>query len=241
MSIERWSWKSRIVIAMLAWLLAMPVMAAAPDEGEEGRHALSRDVTLPGPMLGLAVLRAHPRSDEGGEWVPGSGKVALYERPAHDAEIVETVDPAQLLSEEHDYEMPAALVVARAPGWFGVARWRADGSILRWLPEREVVRFLPLSELLARGTYLTSRWNGRLHAAPEGASMAIPRGAALDEGRPTVEVVGVVQRTSGLWLELEIFDRRHCDGERGKPLGHAFVPALDAAGRPTIWFRSRGC
>jgi hypothetical protein len=143
---------------------------------------------------------------------------------------------SELPAREHDYEAPAAIVLARQGRWFQVRL--AEGAA--WLEASARSEYLPLEELLTdRLTYLTRGWDGTLAAAPGAAA----RGAARETARGgNVRVVGFRRSADRLWVEIEVLSHSICESlEEPTVTDRGWVPAHAPSGEPTIWFFSRGC
>ena len=137
-----------------------------------------------------------------------------------------------LPTEESDYEAPAAIVLEERKKWFKVRL--ADGAA--WVRASEKNIYYSLEALLLSGlTYITE--GGQLFSRPGGADAV-----AMAESGDPVRVAEVVGMDDRLWLHVQVLSHSPCESaDEPRVLSQGWMPAHGLSGRPTAWFRSRGC
>lgn len=186
------------------------------------RWALFHDAGASATPLGWLVFRAV-------EVAPGDCVASLPEWEPTGALALRLVPTLESGYEEH-----ALLVLAERGMWLRVGLGDSSG----WLLRPDTARFDRYPDLLSeRLTYATSAWSGEICDGP-GADCrpATP----VTETETPVEVIAHRNVAGVIWLEVQLTTDR-CRDAPAKPLQRGWIPARDSAGRPTVWFHSRGC
>lgn len=216
---------ARFVVQQLDALAGMDVLRAvaahAPDAADPANDVL----------VGLLDLPA----------LAHGGDVSVRDAPRADAARHATVRSYDdLASREVDYEVAAAVVLARVDGWSrvrladGRAGWVAPGDAGTWFPYAE----LPVNRL----AYLNGHWSGFVWPDP-GAGLPARSGRKDPAGREEYTVdVHESTLVGGLpWFRVSLLAEDPCEGGSDRAELTGWVPAYGADGEPTVWFWSRGC
>jgi hypothetical protein len=168
------------------------------------------------------------------------GHVTLRAAPSADARLLRQVHSMdEIPHREATYEFPAAIVLDRREGWFGIRLGEDHDAPVGWLPAEEAGTYWPLASLLVRRlTYLTDAWDGLLWTDAPGAGRVL-RLAPADERPVTVEAVQDLAGST--WLEVSVLARSPCDGGEPATRFHGWLPAWAVDGRANVWFFARGC
>ncbi len=231
------------MLQLTRWTLVLLALTAAgcrdqPDPAPPGPVPTSRPLTVTGIDSVLGML------DLGGPAADGSGIIPLplnlRAAPQSGADTLVTVTRWQdVMAEEIGYESPALVVLRAADPWYLVS---THDSIKGWieLPEGGKVELIP--ELLDnRLTYLTAAWDGEIHAAPDPGSATSRPGIRDSTSVVSVEVRESRNIAGTLWLRVALHDRSPCFGTAPpRNIADGWVRAW-TAGKPTVWYHSRGC
>ncbi len=138
-----------------------------------------------------------------------------------------------LPTREMGYEEAAAIVTARAPGWYRIRLHDAEA----WVADSTSGRFVWYAQLVAEGlAYLEARAPSHLSA-----SAGAPGRVAVEPGA-SVRVTKTADVAGALWFEIEVLRSSPCGDDPDPPTtARGWLRAHDALGEPTVWFHSRGC
>lgn len=139
---------------------------------------------------------------------------------------------------EYAYEQPAAIVVSRKGSRFELAL--ATGTA--WMNVTDPSRFLPVEKLLSDGLlYLRSGSLKHLYHPPSDSGTLLPVVGRSDVELP-VKLLSYAWISERLWLNVQLQHLDECSQESTglQPLA-GWLPFHGKDGRPTLWFRSRGC
>lgn len=153
-----------------------------------------------------------------------------------------TDPPARINAVEFAYEEKGLPFDSLAGRWARVIYgWPADGPPLRgWVSLAESqARTLFWTDLLRqRNLFWEDPADARFYAAPGGSAVDIrltPPGISW----ASYDIVPV--RTDGPWMQVRVVVPSICSDEPGSVERLAWIRYLDAAGRPLVWPRTRGC
>lgn len=182
-------------------------------------------------LIGLVALPALSAGEQ----------AAFYDRPANDADLLLLVDSYDDIdSREYDYEVPAAVVYSKLPGWY---RIRLRDGRYAWAREEDSGTLLSYPAItVGRLAYLTEHWSGFVW--PEiGAGIPSHDLRAGGDGRREIPVeVHEVRMLAGTpFLRVTVFENSFCGAEPPRERFRGWVPAFGRDGRETLWFWSRGC
>ena len=205
--------------------------SAAPWQPDPDRHA---PPTLPG-LIGLLQIPELEKTTD--------GEVAVRRAPDVAAPVVGFAATwRNIASAEYDYGRPGAIVLERKAGWYRVALSNGTGG---WIAEDDAGGFHGYPKLVAEGlAYLTNDWPGGLYdKAGDPAPARIIAAAWRDKmgGTPNVSVTGIAHLENSFWFKVTVLWPEPCSGEESKTIAEGWLPAYGKAGRPSIWFYSRGC
>ena len=165
----------------------------------------------------------------------------LFETPGTDAAVLANITSyTQVKSREVGYEVPAAVVYARADGWY---RLRLADGRYGWTPAADAGTYFAYQDLpLRRLSYLTGSWSGFIWPQA-GAGLPLRLGASSETGNREVPANVIdSQRIGGsLWFRVEILDGNRCDSASPATRAAGWIPAYGRDGTPTAWYYSRGC
>jgi hypothetical protein len=230
---------ARFVVSQLTSLQAVAAASALADA-----HASPR-------LLGLLDL----------EPLSHGGHVDLLEAPRDDAPLARRITQIdQLPTREATYEFPAAQVMAREDGWYGLLMEDPAGKAtdirppaaspahdpalsatprIGWMAADAAGTWWPLSKLLVnRLAYLTADWDGLLWSDAPGAGR-VSRPPRSDE--TAVEVLGHTELAGSLWLNVVVLADSPCEVTKPRTVARGWIPAWATSGAPNAWFYSRGC
>lgn len=205
----------------LAFLRA--AAAAAPDVGDRDNETL----------VGLLDLKA----------LAHGGSVPVRASPDSAAPIVTTVRSYdEVASREVSYEVPGAVVVARAGRW---SRIRL-GDGFGWVAPEDAGTWFPYPELpVRRLNYLTGAWSGHIWPDPGAGlphrSSRVPAGMPDRDMETPVEVHESTMVGGMPWFRVAILSASPCDGGEVRVERSGWVPGYGAGGEPLVWYYSRGC
>ena len=133
---------------------------------------------------------------------------------------------------ERGYEEPALLLLARQGDWLRIDLGSGSGWLRR--PGGYIVESYP--ELLAdKLAYATEAWTGELCESAGGGCRQVTPATAQP-----VQVLSTRRVGETHWIEVELTGNP-CGDDTSPPSGRGWIRSHDTAGRPTVWFHSRGC
>ncbi len=224
----------RSSLAGLLLLVACRDQAAVPPAAPV---AIAPPLTVTGPDSVLGVLRLGVTADGSG-LLPAP--IQLRAAPSDSADTLVTVTRWQdVLAEEIGYEEPAITVWRVAHPWYLIA---ANDSVRGWIRIPDDAAMVPRAELpTARLASLTGAWDGTLYSSPGvGAPVAVV-GVSRDNGEASAAVQETRMVGDTLWVHVAVHDQSPCESA-GDPaiIANGWVKAW-TAGKPTVWYYSRGC
>lgn len=133
---------------------------------------------------------------------------------------------------ERGYEEPALLLLERQDEWVRIDLGGSSGWLHR--PRAYLIESYP--DLLAdKLAFATEAWTGELCESPGGPCRRVE--ASVEQA---LQVLSTRTVDESHWIEIELTTNPCGDGTFA-PLGRGWIRSHDAAGRPTVWFHSRGC
>lgn len=214
-----------------------PPRLAAGAALDTGTATTSRALTVTGGDSLLGLMRLGATADGSG-LLPTS--LDLHGGPGDTAPVLTTVTRwSDLMAEEIGYEEPAIAVFRVAHPWYLV---ETRDSVLGWVRLPEGATVVPLVELLPdRLSYLTTAWDGRLHATPGAGDAVTVSGFTSDDGEVSAQVHEARHVGDALWLRVSVHRESPCEtlGEV-EVVAEGWIPAW-TGGKPTAWYYSRGC
>lgn len=216
---------ARFVAGQLNALLGRDVL------GDVAASAPNPDDPENDSLIGLLDLKAFPHG----------GHVDVFAEPDPNAARIGVIRSyGDVESREVGYEVPAAVVYAKLPGWYRV---RSAGGRFGWIEAEGSHTWFPYAELpVRRLAYLTSAWSGL--AWPEagaGIPVRIDISAAGADAEYPVEVLESIEIGGMPFFRVEILGADPCSGEARKVRAAGWVPGYGRTGEPNVWYYSRGC
>ena len=245
-------------LALIVWALFAPVALA---------HAQEPERRPPAGMVG--VVRLPGIFGEGPCERSQSKAVPLYSAPRASAPIgtIEVTRPAQLEQDggcrgrdlglrmrdgkvaatlatiEIEYELPAAIALAKSGPWCQLLLHSGTA----WIHEECEAGFISIEALLAdKPLYLLKGAIDQARSQP-GGSGAMPSGlqaSARNHGQQPLSARMLGHRSVGghTWLHLAASWVNDCERSPSpQEVFELWLPLRDASGRPQVWFHSRGC
>jgi hypothetical protein len=197
------------------------IAASAPDASDWDNEALVGLVELPALNVG--------------EVVPVRG---LPDAAAPVDRVIESwVDVA---ASEVDYEVPAAVAVARTEDWHRIRL--SDGSF-GWVAPLDAGAWTPFEELpVGALAYLTEAWSGHLWPqAGAGVPVRSPREGAQESEEYQARVHESRWLGSTLWFRVDLLSSSPCLADEPEVELSGWVPAYGLEGDPAVWYYARGC
>lgn len=198
---------------------------------EVSRNAPKPDSPDNDALLGLLDLKA----------LAHGGFTPLHQSPDKESPVIAEVRAwNDVQFREVGYEVPAASVFARVPGWYqlktpdGKRGWAASEDAGTWFSYSD----LPLKKL----AYLTGGWSGLVWpGAGAGLPIRFDRRQFDDRQEYPVNVLEHMEVGGMPWFRVEVLDGSPCSSGSDKVRGTGWVPGYDADGDVGVWFYSRGC
>jgi beta-lactamase class D len=196
-----------------------------------------REASSDGPRADTLVVRAMPAAA-----AAVVAMVLLDRRGAGDRYGLAAAHPVRLNAAEFAYEELGIPFDSLAAGWARVIYGRtADGGpAIGWVhTAADRARVLGWRDLLQQyNLFVPDTETPRFHDAPDGAVLDIP--LQTPDGAGGYDIVPVHAHDG--WLLVRVVVPSGCAGEAGPPAERrAWIRYLDAAGRPLLWPRTRGC
>jgi hypothetical protein len=223
--------------------IAMPALVGLWDFSGLGRDpdvpVKSVDVRLDPSTAGDVVARL---DREGISSADGLKRFCSWKR---DIDVGSA--PGGCIYAESGYEIPSVAVFERRGEWLRIAL-DSSGTRFGWVMSDDAF-FHPMTDLLgeSRLTYLNTRWNRRLYAAPDAKAIAaggrvarLSAGSTSAHAEQPYRAVRTVVVGGRLWLRVELLDKV-CSANEPRVIDTGWVPAQSSTGEQWAWFWSRGC
>src|SRR5688572_3589114 len=224
--------------------LAAPLAAERLDGPTPGLIGLVAPAIVADGPTGCLRVDTHEvlslRSGPGGEH-PRIGWLQFRPWRAESGECDEAqpffIDPGQTGSRpvptlERGYEEPALLLLAQQGDWLRIDLGGRSGWLRR--PGGYTVERYP--DLLAdKLAFATEAWTGELCESAGGRCRQVVPAMAQSLQMLSTRQVGETH-----WIEVEL-TTNPCGDEKFVPLERGWIRSHDDAGRPAVWFHSRGC
>ncbi len=152
--------------------------------------------------------------------------------------LTEIASYEALETRESGYEEKAAVVQARANGWY---RLRLSDGREGWLPPDLAGTYFPYPDIaLRRLNYIPKPWHGFVWPV---AGAGLPVRTPDDPSRREVAIEVLERMDIGgfPWLRVEVFSESPCEVPEPNAIASGWIPAWAPDGAPQVWYYSRGC